>query len=107
MAGLESALHFCGLYSLAGQSESYEACWRLGRWEQMEPQSHTHDSLVYTALRSLARADGPHALLAVGQARELVTQSLATTSLEAATNIYLPLAKLQALQVQQMNFMHI
>ncbi|XP_046673269.1 serine-protein kinase ATM isoform X5 [Homalodisca vitripennis] len=101
LQGLQNALHHCGLYHLAGrvsERQNYEASWRLGQWELVEPETHSHDSLVYCGLRSLRGGDTARALQAVRQARSLVIQGLAHTSLEAATNVYTPLAKLRSLQ---------
>lgn len=65
----------------------------------MEPLEPSYDSIVYLALRELAQANTTAALQAVQQGRNLQILSLANTSLEAATTIYIPLARLQALQV--------
>lgn len=68
-------------------------------WDQAEPSEPSHESLVYLALRELRNANTPAALQAVQKARNLLILSLANTTLEAATTIYIPLSRLQALQV--------
>lgn len=68
-------------------------------WDLPEPSEPSHESLVYLALRELGNANTAAALQAVQQGRNLLILSLANTTLEAATTIYIPLSRLQALQV--------
>ncbi|RZF43814.1 hypothetical protein LSTR_LSTR006355 [Laodelphax striatellus] len=106
------ALYECGLHhvsSVYSKSVSggdrrlsevqYESAWRLAEWNVPECSgaSASYQGLLHRALKAAHYSDWPTATLTLHSARHLVLGHLKHDSLEAAHNVYKPLAQLQAL----------
>lgn len=98
-----------GLYNLPTEFKGktglqYEFAWRLSKWDLIETNYETFEECHYFALKAAKENRQSDFNAAILSAKNIVTESIKSTSLESCKNLYQTLTRLQILkEMEQYN----
>lgn len=98
-----------GLYNLPSEFKGdsglqYEFAWRLSKWDMVETNKKTFEEYHYFALKAIKENRQSSFNEDILNARNVVTNTIRSTSLESSKNLYRVLTRLQSLkEIEEFN----